>query len=140
MKLFLDTGALVALHNKADEHHVEAQNLFAEISSGKLDVTKLYCSDYVLDESITTCYARTRSRAAAIQLGEAVLKSKSIVLLSLDTNTFNDTWRIFSEKFRNVPLSFTDCSTYVLAKTHSIPTVFTFDRDFDATGLSRIPR
>ncbi len=140
MKLFLDTGALVALHNKADDHHDEAEKLFSDIGAGRLRVTKLYTSDYILDESVTTCYGRTRSRKAAIQLGQAILQSKSIAILKIDATMINEAWKVFSEKLQDIPLSFTDCTTYVLTQTHSILSIFTFDRDFDALGLSRIPR
>jgi len=139
LKLFLDTGALVALHNKTDEHHESAETLFRDISDGTLKITKLYCSDYVLDEALTTCYARTRSRKAAIELGKAVLESKSIAVIKLDPDAINEAWRIFSEKFLDVPLSFTDCTTYVLTQVHSIPNIFSFDTDFDVLGLNRIP-
>ena len=140
MKVFLDTGALVAFHNRDDEHHDAAAALFGEIARGRLKVTKLYCSDYVLDEAVTACYARTHSRKRAIELGHAVLASKSVVLLSVDHAGFEEAWRVFSQRFLDVPLSFTDCTTYVLTQAHLIPTVFTFDRDFDALGLNRIPR
>ena len=140
MKLFLDTGCLVALHNKDDEHHEEAEELFKQISSGSLQVSKLYCSDYVLDESITTCYARTHSRKLAIQLGRAVIESKSIVVLKVDDGCFNQSWTIFRDKYQDLPLSFTDCTSYVLTQLHGVHNILTFDTDFDALGLNRIPK
>lgn len=139
MRLFLDTGAIVALHNRDDEHHTEAKELFDRIAAGELSVTKLYTSDYILDESITTCYARTANRKVATELGRALLESKSIVMLRVDETILQGAWRVFSESFLDVPLSFTDCTTYTLSQTHSIPHVFTFDSDFDKLGLHRLP-
>jgi len=140
LKLFLDTGSLVALHNKEDEHHEEASQLFEQIGSGSLKITKLYCSDYVLDESITTCYARTRSRKAAVQLGTAVLESKSIVLLRVDDKAFDQSWELFRDKYQDLALSFTDCTTYILSQLHNIPNIFSFDSDFEALGLNLFPK
>jgi len=141
LKLFLDTGALVALHNKGDEHYEEARELFKEISSGSsIKITKLFCSDYVIDEAVTTCYARTRNRKAAVELGLAVIQSRSIVLLKVDGTHFNEAWRVFSERFQDVQLSFTDCTTYVLMQANNISAILSFDKDFDALGMNRIPK
>ncbi len=129
----------MALHNKDDEHHLEAKSFSRDIASGRLKVAKLYCSDYVLDESITTCYARTGSRKLAIELGRAVLESKSIVMLEVSHSAFQESWRLFKEKFLNIRLSFTDCTTYILTQNNSVSSVFTFDKDFDDLGLSRVP-
>ncbi|MCL4519046.1 MAG: PIN domain-containing protein [Thaumarchaeota archaeon] len=93
----------------------------------------------MLDESITTCYSRTHNRKTAIELGHAVLTSKSIVILSVDKSIFEEAWQIFSEKFHDTALSFTDCTTYALIRAQSIQSVFSFDRDFDKLGVNRIP-
>lgn len=140
MRLFLDTGAIVALHNKDDEHHAETKKLFDRIAAGELSVTKLYSSDYILDESITTCYARTANRKLATELGRALLESKSIIMLKVDQAMLEEAWRVFSQRFLDVPLSFTDCTTYALVQAHSIPHIFSFDSDFDKLGLNRVPK
>ncbi|HKW05894.1 MAG TPA: PIN domain-containing protein [Nitrososphaerales archaeon] len=140
MKLFLDTGSLVALHNVDDEHHAEATAIFHEIASGRARVSKLYCSDYVLDESVATCFARTHNRRSAILLGRSILESESIVLLRIDPDAFNQSWTLFRDKFHDIPLSFTDCTTYILMKLNGIANVFSFDSDFDALGLERTPK
>jgi len=138
MKLFLDTSALVARHNRDDAHHEEALKIFERISSGELAFTKLYCSDYVFDEATTTCLARTRNHGAAVELGEALLRSKSIVTLRVDEKAFSEAWNIF-KKHGEIALSFTDCTTVALARRNGILSIFTFDREFDAMGLHRIP-
>jgi predicted nucleic acid-binding protein len=138
LKLFLDTGALVARYNKDDEHHKEAVDLFSGIAEGKIGVSKLYCSDYIVDESLTTCYARTRDRKVATELGEAVLGSRSIVLLKVDELVFGAAWKMFREKYQDVRLSFTDCTTSVLLERHGIRNIFSFDRDFEILGFTRL--
>lgn len=100
----------------------------------------MYCSDYILDEAITTCYSRTRRRKSAVELGRTVLDSKSIVMLEVNKAVFNEAWRIFSGKFLDIPLSFTDCTTYVLMRNNSISTIFTFDKEFDGLGFNRFFR
>lgn len=138
MRLFIDSGALVARHNRDDEHHQEAVDLFDNIASGKLPYMKMYCSDYIADEAITTCRVRTRSHRSAVELGEAILTSKSIVVLRVDEAVFQEAWDLF-KRLEDLELSFTDCTTASLARKHGILDIFTFDRAFDALGFHRVP-
>jgi predicted nucleic acid-binding protein len=108
--------------------------------SPSIKVTKLFCSDYVVDEAVTTCYARTRSRRAAVELGGAIMQSKSIILLRVNGNQFSEAFQVFSERYQDVRLSFTDCTTYVLMQSNNITGIFSFDKDFDALGMNRIPK
>ena len=133
----------MALHNKSDDHHEEAKDIFQEIGStcsASIKVTKLFCSDYVVDEAVTTCYARTKNRKAAVELGSAVTQSKSIVLLRVGEAQFSEAFQVFSERFQDVRLSFTDCTTFVLMQTNNIAGIFSFDSDFDSLGMNRIPK
>lgn len=76
----------------------------------------------------------------AVQLGTSVLESRSIVLLSLDDNSFNQSWSVFRDRYQDLPLSFIDCTSYVLLQLHNITNTFSFNKDFDALGLNRIPK
>ena len=55
-----DSESFVARHNKDDEYHTETVEVFSKIASGELPYTTLYCSDYIVDEAVTTCRMRTR--------------------------------------------------------------------------------
>ncbi|TMI67590.1 type II toxin-antitoxin system VapC family toxin [Candidatus Bathyarchaeota archaeon] len=138
MRLFIDTGPIVARHNKEDYHHNQANATLDKIASGKTSYTKLYTSDYIIDESITVCRSRTHSHAQAIDLGEAILHSKSIVLLKVEERIFSRAWELFKER-KEVELSFTDCTSATLAKTNGIIDIYTYDRhDFRALGFNTI--
>lgn len=140
MRLFIDTGPLVARYNKDDIHHEEATRTFNEIFSGTTQYTKLYTSDYIVDESITACRSRTRSHKYASDLGESIIGSKSIVLLRVDQRMFSEAWELFRER-AEVDLSFTDCTSAVLAKSHGIIDVYTYDRkDFEPLGFHVLNR
>jgi predicted nucleic acid-binding protein len=138
MKLFIDSGPFIARHNLDDEHHAKAVEVFSKIASGELPYTKLYCSDYIVDEAVTTCRMRTRSHKAAVELGEAILTSKSIVVLKVDENVFREAWKLFKD-FKELELSLTDCTSIILARKHGIFEVFSFDKEFDTFGFHRIP-
>lgn len=138
MKLFLDSSALIALHNRDDEHHQESTQVFESIAAGRLKFSKLYCSDYIIDEAVTACRARTRSLKLAVELGDAILQSKSIITLNISKEIFMESWELF-KLYRDIPLSFTDCTTAILAKRTGISIIFTFDKDFERLGFERIP-
>ncbi len=45
-----------------------------------------------------------------------------------------ESWELYKNR-SEVPLSFTDCTTAVLAKKHGITDIFTYDADLRALGL-----
>lgn len=126
MKLFLDTGPIVAYYNKRDRDHPTALESFEKISESSTPYTKLYTSDYVLDEAITNCRARTRNHKLSVQLGTDIFSSKTIVLLKVDEDALQRSWDLYKQR-SDVEFSFTDCTIASLCKTHGINTIFTFD-------------
>ncbi len=67
MRLFLDTGPIVAYFNKRDRDHTTAFESFEKIYERRTPYTKLCTSDYVLDEAITICRVRTRNHKLSVQ-------------------------------------------------------------------------
>jgi predicted nucleic acid-binding protein len=138
LRLFIDTGPIVARHNIEDDHHNQAKATLDKIASGKTSYTKLYTSDYVIDESLTLCRSRTHSHAYAVDLGQAILQSKSIVLIRVEERIFSRAWELFKER-KEVELSFTDCTSAILARAHGIIDIYTYDtHDFHALGFNTI--
>ena len=94
----------------------------------------------MLDEAITTCRARIGNHRLSVELGTDLLGSKTIVLLKVDEDTLKGSWELYKQR-EEINLSFTDCSTAVLARTHGVSDIFTYDDDFNALrfhGLSSI--
>jgi len=90
----------------------------------------MYTSDYILDEAVTTCRHRTKSHELSVQLGNDLLSSKSIVMLRVDEKTLDDAWKLYEER-NDLNLSVTDATCAVLARTHGISDIFTFNsREF----------
>jgi hypothetical protein len=137
MKLFIDTGAFVAKHNKKDVNHEKATNTFQEILKGEAGVTRMYTSDYIVDEAVTVALARTRSHKDAVEVGEAIINSKAVEILKVDEDIFQKAWKIFKDYEEG--FSFTDCTSFALMKNYEINHVFTFDDHFDILGFRRIP-
>jgi predicted nucleic acid-binding protein len=138
LKVFVDTSGFVARYNSKDEHHDETMDYLQRIESGEADVRKLYTSDYVIDETITTIFARTTSFEVAKKCGEAIITSKAIERLPIDEQTFRQAWEFFKAR-GEIGLSFTDATSIVLIRKKGIDTVFTFDSHFAKMGSPMVP-
>lgn len=136
MKLFIDSGAFIALHSQTDAHYDEAVEKFKKILDGEIPVTRMYTSDYIISEAITVALART-SHKSAVELGDAIVNSKSLEKLNVDEETFESAWRIF-KKYTDKNFSFVDCTAFALMWRWGIKHVFSFDKHFDEVGFIRI--
>ncbi len=115
---------------KEDQHHQESLNSFAKIARHETTYRKMYTSDYILDEAVTTCRHRTKSHELSVQLGNDLLSSKSIVMLEVDERARDEAWRLYKDR-RDLNLSFTDATCAILARKHGISDIFTFNtREF----------
>jgi predicted nucleic acid-binding protein len=138
LRLFIDTGPFIARYSRADTHHLDSVKTFEKIGRGETSYRKLYTSDYILDEAVTGCRQRTRAHAASVELGSAILSSESIVLLKVDDLALEETWELYKER-SEVQLSFTDCTTAVLARRLGIVDLYTYDeKDFRPLGFHAI--
>jgi uncharacterized protein len=135
LRLFVDTGPFIARYSKTDAHHVDSVETFGKIGRGETPYRKLYTSDYILDEAVTGCRHRTRTHAASVELGNAILSSESIVLLKVDEQSLSESWDLYKERSQ-VNLSFTDCTTAILARRNGIVEIYTYDdKDFQPLGF-----
>lgn len=129
----------MARHNKRDRDHLSAVESFDRVRKGETPYRKLYTSDYVLDEAVTGCRNRTGSHKLSVELGTMIFSSESIAFLKVDVETLGAAWELFKQR-REVALSFTDCTTAVLARNHGITDIFTYDSDFKALGLMTLSK
>ncbi len=123
MSVFLDTGYLVAFHNEDDNQHSKAIELALHMKKGELGT--LFTSYYVLDEALTLSLSRF-GHNRAVELGEIIIDSE-VNILEVSKPEFGNAWKLFRER-KN--LSFTDCTTAILMKQHSIANLCTFDGGF----------
>jgi len=138
LSLFLDTSALIARYHSKDRHHGDAMSYMGKIQTGEAGVTRLYTSDYVIDEVVTTIFARTGSFELTKAYGQAIIDSKAIDRLAVDEETFAESWEFF-KKMGGIGLSFTDATSAALVKKGGIHAIFTFDEHFKKLGLVTVP-
>jgi predicted nucleic acid-binding protein len=133
MGVFVDTGIFVALHNADDEFHSRSKELMKQAL--KSDFGRIFTSDYVIDEAITTALVRTKKHDLALDLGRYILASPRITKLWIEEDSFEAAWKKLN-MFKDKPLSFTDCTSIALIEMKRIKQIMSFDCGFD--GL--VPR
>lgn len=138
MKVFVDTSAFIARFHSRDQRHKDAMDYLSEIQSGRFDVVKLYTSDYVIDETVTTIFARTASFELTRECGETLIGSRAIERLQVDQSTFSEAWEFFKAR-GSIGLSFTDATSAILMRRRGIESIFTFDGHFTKLGIITVP-
>ena len=128
MAVFIDTGVFVALRNADDELHTRSKELIKQALKGKFG--RVYTSDYVIDEAVTTALVRTRRHDLAVDIGKYIIESPRITKLWTTKDTFDTAWQKF-KTFKDKPLSFSDCTSLALMEKNRIKQIMSFDSDFD---------
>lgn len=131
MAVFVDTGAILALLIKSDDHHAAAASQYADLQK-----IPLVTSDDIFDETITRL-RRKVSHAAAMEAGRALREGGRIRILPLTREDRDRAWALFETYGENVK-SLTDCTSVALMERLGIEQVFTFDRDFKTMGKTVI--
>ena len=79
LAVFIDTGVFVALRNADDELHMRSEQLIKKALKGEFG--RVYTSDYVIDEAVTTALVRTRRHDLAVDIGKYIIESPRFLLL-----------------------------------------------------------
>ena len=136
MSLILDTSFLIALNSAKDINHNDSQALKSRLEDKEFG--QVYISDYIFDEFVTFLMAKSFPVAYIKKMGDSLLGEGSIKLLKIDVNIFMQSWELFKKSNK---LSFTDCTTIVLAKEFGIKNVASFDSDFDKIPhIKKLPK
>src|SRR3972149_8900284 len=134
MAVFVDTGIFVALRNADDDFHARSKELMKRALNGEFG--RLYTSDYLVDEAITTALVRTKRHELAIDLGKYIIESPRITKVWVGEDSFNESWLKFGV-LKDKPLSFTDCTSIALIEKSGMKQIMSFDCGFDGL-VSRI--
>lgn len=126
LSIILDTSFLIALNNARDINHNSAQSVKSRLKEREFG--PCYVSDYIFDEFVTFLMAKSLYLNKIREVGDALLAEESIKFLRISEDLFLQSWEFF-KKHNN--LSFTDCTTVILAKEFGIKNIASFDSDFD---------
>jgi predicted nucleic acid-binding protein len=130
--VFIDTGIFVALRNADDTFHTRSKELIEKALKGKFG--RIFTSDYVIDEAVTTALVRTRRHDLAVDIGKYIIESPRITKLWTIKENFDRAWQKF-KTFKDKPLSFSDCVSLALMEKNRIKQIMSFDSGFD--GLTQ---
>lgn len=131
-RLLVDTSALVALGDRGEGRHRNASRCLRQIRG-----TRLFLTDYVLDETLTLLRLRAGPRPTDALMRE-VREARTFELVFVDPKLF---WKALDrfEKFADQTVSFTDCTSFVVMEHFKLDAAFSFDDDFRRAGFRVIP-
>ena len=132
MAVLIDTGIFLSLYDKDDQYHQRGTDLIKDALKGNFG--RLYTSDYIIDEAITTAFIRTKKHRVALELSKYLIGSSRMARLLVDQDAFNVAWAKF-QTLDDKCLSFTDCTSLALSERHQIEQIMSFDCGFD--GLTK---
>jgi hypothetical protein len=132
-KVFVDTGAWIALAERSDVHHLQAGAIADKLNR---ENTLLITSDFVLDEALTW-FRYNAGHKVATEFAAQVMTSNVTEIFYIDEILFNKTIELF-RKYDDQKFSFTDCSSFVLMRAHRIRQAFTFDSHFLTAGFELV--
>lgn len=133
-RVFVDTGAFVALRNRAELEHPQARRILRDlIDSG----ASLFTSNYVVAETYTALLVRV-GRDEAIAWGQAFRIGKSIELMRVEEVLEDEAWSILVSH-RDKAWSYVDATSFALMDREKVTDAFAFDHHFAQRGLSMVP-
>ncbi len=136
--VLLDTSALVALAFARDQRHGEAVACFRDLFATR---TYLVITDYILDETFTLLKRRGISAKKTEEFYDLLCAAKqkgSLKVVFIDAKSFGQAWEHFLS-YADQNLSFTDCTSFAVARTLKVDAVFSFDRHFEIAGFRMVP-
>ncbi|HEX8948153.1 MAG TPA: PIN domain-containing protein [Dissulfurispiraceae bacterium] len=135
MKVFVDTGAFIALADSDDLNH-KAGRLFYEAQ--KEQGARFLTTNFVICETLN--YLRSRvSHNAAVAFWEGLRKSGLFEIVAVTMPVEDTAFHIF-KKYEDKDFSFTDCTSFAVMQSLKLRKVFAFDRHFEQFGsFKRFP-
>lgn len=128
MKVFIDTGAFIALFVSSERYHSKVSKKYKDY---RKQYAKLFTSYYILDELFTRLiydFGKSLTQKAIDLLNKSIEKEE-IVVLDIDEVIFKKAQEAMI-KFSEHKISLTDATSYILYKDFSLDEIFTLDDDF----------
>jgi len=137
LRIFIDAGGWIAIINDSDKYHSEAKSHYLQLLKRR---TNFLTSNYVLAETYTWLryHAGYRYAIRFHEMMTAAEKLGNLKILWIDRAIADTAWEIF-ERYSDQLFSFTDCTSFVLARHAKVNEVFAFDDDFVTMGFMMRP-
>jgi len=135
MKVFVDTGAFIAMTDADDANHKAAAAFYR---SSKEKGMRFVTTNFVICETMN--YLRSRvSHQVAVLFRENLNKSGFIEMIRV-TPSIEDAAFVIFKQYADKDFSFTDCTSFSIMKSFGLKKAFAFDKHFEQfEGISRLP-
>jgi len=133
-RVFVDTGAFVALRNRAEREHELARETLKRLVEER---AHLFTSNYVFAETYTALLVRL-GRAEAIEWGKRFRASDAIEIVRADEEIEEHAWAIL-DSHEDKQWSYVDATSFALVERERLTAAFAFDRHFVQRGLNVLP-
>jgi predicted nucleic acid-binding protein len=135
MRVFIDTGAFIALTDADDENHIAAKTFYKEsIEKG----TKFITTNFVVCETMNYLRAKV-SHEVSVIFWEKLKKSGYFEIINITPLVENAAFSIFRQ-YADKDFSFTDCTSFSVMKSLKLNKAFAFDKHFGQyDNFSRLP-
>lgn len=139
VRLFVDSGAWIALRSRRDQHHAEADRLFREALQRRI---ALLTTNLVIAEAHRLTLFRAGLQPALLAL-ERIDASKSVTMY-FPTADDHAAARRWLSRMAPRPITYTDAVSFAVMEATACTHALGFDQDFAAAGFtlwrgSRLP-
>lgn len=126
-KLFIDSGAFIALINERNLFHKEAHSFYMSLSKN----TNLITSLMIISETYTWLRYHASYNLAAhfLDIIDKAEKSGFLEIILPNENIKNKA-HVILKNYQDQNLSYTDATSFVILETMNIKDVFAFDSHF----------
>lgn len=134
MRIFVDTGAWMALEITNDQYYLRARAYYQKATKGR---TLFFTNDYVLDEVYTRLIYDVHLKAAQ-EFHQQILSAvdrRQLVILEVGDKDRQLAWQIL-HKYSDHEFSFTDATIVAQITELHLDEIFTFDKHFREINLS----
>ena len=128
--LFLDSGFVIALVFKADQHYLQAISIWQRVVTER---RTCLTTTFVLDEVVTFLNSRGE-HDLAVEIGNQMLTSPAIEMIDVDRTLLQEGWTYFINH-ADKSYSLTDCVSFVAMRQRNLTESLTFDHHFAQAGF-----
>lgn len=129
--VFLDTVGLIALLNKDDVYHQNANDAFERIGATK---RKVLTTNFVLAE-LGNSLSHTLLRDDAVWLIQQLHEDRLSTVVYIDRRRFEEALELYGTR-KDKCRGLVDCSSFVVMRHKGLVDAFTADRHFEQAGFN----
>ncbi|HKB24922.1 MAG TPA: PIN domain-containing protein [Methylomirabilota bacterium] len=131
-RLFVDSGAWIALVSARDRRHAEADAMFREAAARRI---RLLTTNLIVAEVHRVLRTRVGARAALRVLDR--FEASPLTLVEFATGEHHRAARVWLERLADLAISYTDAVSFAVMEATRCAAALSFDRGFERAGFRR---